>query len=687
MEKIFLKPAAKEILLKNGGKDGASDTFAYDYDSDKTRHKLGNLYVVGNVSGGASADPSGDDLDVGYVINLVASLAKREYYSNPELPVKDAFTSALKKINGVVEEFFKKKDTKINIGIFAIAGNDIHISKLGKFKIILSRDGQNIDILNNLTLFNKEATQEKEFSSIISGQIHQGDKILAFYPSRTVTARERYLKDYLLKNDQEGFAAKLAVIKQEKEDFACAALHIDINEGHEAAVEPHIQPRELRQEVPAAQLTADSEETDEEPEEKEVEETTVPHEPTASHPAAKSLQHRVARAAVDKEEIPKIIPSEFALGRKAKPFSKHLHRFKSINLNPRSKLVAGIGLAVILVVAFMSVKSLFFVSPTAKALNTAAAQAESNLKLAQSKIDQNDLVSAHSLLATTLVSITTAEAQNGTSDRVNSAKDQVMEALDNLDGAVNATLSNIASIPDGSGNASLLTAAGDDLYAYLSQDSQSGSLVKIADGTVDQTYPFSDISPDQLLADDTHVIALNLGQKKLASLKVSDGKVSNSTLATPDNFTAATLFSDNLYAIDGSNIMKTADAALGKTDITPWLKEGTTLASDASLIAVDGNAYVLTSGGTLDTYYLGKRTAEISTPLAANNQELLLSTEDGPNLYLVNIQLGRIYVLDKKAGTLVKTYKVNAQAAIQSAAVTKDGTIYILSANKIWKVQ
>ena len=48
------------------------------------------------------------------VINLVASLAKREYYARPELTPKEAFTETLKKINDVVSQFFKDRGGNVS---------------------------------------------------------------------------------------------------------------------------------------------------------------------------------------------------------------------------------------------------------------------------------------------------------------------------------------------------------------------------------------------------------------------------------------------------------------------------------------------------------------------------------------------------------------------------------------------
>src|SRR3989344_5523727 len=227
MERIYLKPTCREVLHKDTGKEGHLDLFAYDYETDEAKRKLGNLYLVGNVQMPAEGETASEN-DVTYVTNLVASLAKREYYADPDLAPKEAFSLALKKVNDVVGEFFTNKDIKINIGIFAIAGEQINISKLGKFKIILSREDKNIDILNNVDLFTKERVQEKEFSHVVSGKVAEGDKLLAYYPGRLMSAREKYLKEYLLKLTSDQFLEKINSIKHEKPDFSCAALYIGL---------------------------------------------------------------------------------------------------------------------------------------------------------------------------------------------------------------------------------------------------------------------------------------------------------------------------------------------------------------------------------------------------------------------------------------------------------------------------
>src|SRR3989344_2309932 len=186
MEKVFLKPTPQEIVIRGNSKEGHTDVFAYDYHEDDGKRKLGGLYMVGNVKQDDAIDTENAP-DIAYVINLVASLAKREYYSRPNISPRDAFSATLKKINDVVEEFFSAKGgsayggkgLKMNIGIFAVAGEQILISKLGKFKIVLGRESRTVDILNNVDLFSKEQVEEKEFSNIVSGKIMAGDKLFA----------------------------------------------------------------------------------------------------------------------------------------------------------------------------------------------------------------------------------------------------------------------------------------------------------------------------------------------------------------------------------------------------------------------------------------------------------------------------------------------------------------------------
>jgi hypothetical protein len=678
MEKVFINPVAKEILIKGNAKEGPVDLFSYDGDTRGSANSraLGNLYVIGNIQQGA--EDASDDIDVGYVLNLVASLAKREYYANQDLSPKDAFSGALKKINGVVEEFFKKKDTKINIGIFAIAGDQIHISKLGKFKILLARDDKNIDILNNIQLFDKESTQEKEFSNIISGKITEGDRLLAYYPSRSTTAREKFLKDHLLNASQDEFVTHVASVKEAKPEFACTAFHIDLQKCTEAATAPRIQPKELR----------------------EIEEEVIEDEAPVAAPALLAKKDEEEQAMSEKQApvahvisqlpaepaIPKIIPSEFARGKRELALSKHVRRLKNMNVTPRGKMFAMGGIAVVALLGIFSLKSFVFVDASTKQINTAVSEAQANLKLAQAKVDQNDFIGARTLLMGSLSALVQSESANGSSKKAADTKDQISKALDNLDQATDAKLNVVADIPADSGSAKLITSSkAGAFYAYLDQNG-SGSLVKITDGSLGTATAIKDLAPNAIFSSDASIVLVDSNASKLTSLSTAKSSLSSKTFTT-DPLVNFEVYQDNLYGLTGSSIIKITDAGLGHNTVQTWLASGTSLVSDSSLLAVDGNLYVLSKNGTLTTYYKGKKTNETTTAVSPETGSMLLTNTDSANLYLINTSTGRIYVLSKTTGAVSKTLKVNASKGITSAALGSDDTVYVLSDNKIWSVK
>ena len=679
MEKVFINPVAKEILVKGTAKEGPVDLFSYDNNGNS--RALGNLFVIGNIQGGSAVENK-DDIDVGYVLNLVASLAKREYYANPDASPKDAFANALKKINGVVEEFFKNKDTKINIGIFTVAGDQIHISKLGKFKILLAREGKNIDILNNIQLFDKESTQEKEFSNIISGKVVEGDRILAFYPSRSTTAREKYIKDNFLKSSQDEFVAQLTGMKETKPDFACAALHIDILKGTETATAPRVQPKELQETeeeieqelaetlTPVAQLaTTDTEEA------KEKEEAPIP--------VAKTVSTKLPV----EPAIPKIIPSEFARGKRELALSKHFRRFKNMNVTPKVKMYAMGGIAVVALIAIFSLKSFVFMSASTKQLNAAISSVQTNLKLAEAKIQQSDLSGAHSLLMSSLATITQSESTNGSSKNADAAKAQVSAALDKLENATDATLAVIADIPTDSGTAKLITSAGANFYVYL-QGKDANSLLKIAsDGSTASTTPIAGVSPSAMFSSTGYIALVDSTANKLVSVSIAKSALTTTTFQT-DPLVNFEVYQDNLYGMTASSIIKITDADLGKNSVATWLASGSSLPANPSAIAVDGNVYVLSSTGVLNTYYKGKQTGQsVNVSVAPETGSLLLTNTSSKNFYLVNMSAGRVYVISKTDGSISKTLKIDSAKAITSATIASDDSIYILSDNKIWSVK
>ena len=63
--------------------------------------KLGQLYILGKVQSGSQEEQS-------YLVNLVASIIRREYYDYPDRKPLDALKASLSKANIILERFDKE---------------------------------------------------------------------------------------------------------------------------------------------------------------------------------------------------------------------------------------------------------------------------------------------------------------------------------------------------------------------------------------------------------------------------------------------------------------------------------------------------------------------------------------------------------------------------------------------------
>ena len=641
MEKISIKPSTREILIKSAAPDGHSDLFSYNYWGDSENNlvayresteelgkKLGGLFIVGQVK------PETDETS--YMISLVASLAKREYYSKSELGPKEAFSGTLKKINEVLEDFFKNKDVKINIGIFIVAGENIFISRIGKFKIILARDGEDIDVLNNINLFSKEHIQEKEFSNIISGKIMAKDRILAFYPGKAITSREQYIRSHFIRSKPEEFTEKLHLIKTEKDNFECAAIYVSIEKYKETAIFKKALPHEMRENaeyVPATELAINL--------------TSAPGEPVPEKPAdnASPLTTgsinkpvRPSEAIKPQEPMPSIIPSEFSLGKKPSSFTSFFNKFNfknSKNLgyirslsgpNIKSKYIIMVVAAVVLLGGFLGFKTLLTTSPEKKQFQEYATKAQNSFASAKDKIDRQDLFGARQIIISSILGYTSSGSQK-ISQQYDQLKTQFLDLLNTIDKAIRATTSLVDSLPkEVEGRSALLSAE---------------------------------------------------------RLKISSNKYKLSSAVIDLD-----LYEGNLYILTADSIYKVNDAV--KTGSTPdkWLSHGSNPPTDPLLIAVDGKVYILNKSGTLTIYYRGAKSKELNTylfPDAGNS--LLLTTKGSDSLYLVDKKLARIYILSKEGGILTKTLTIDSTEPIIDAYIDNNQAIYLLTKdNRIWKI-
>lgn len=682
MEKLTLKPHADEIVVNNGTSEGAIDMFSYAPDDSATRG-LGSLYVLGH--------RDSDSSNVGYVVSLISALARREYYANPSLPPREAFSRTLRKANEVVEEFFRNGEVKLSVGIVAIAGSTIMVSKLDKFKILLARENQVIDILSNVLLFSKEHAEKRRFSSIIHGSVQPGDRILAFVPTRAVTSRERILKTWFLKLPQDDFAARVEQIGTEHATFAAAMLHIDITQTSEPAVMPSPQPPELRQAepVPAPMLAATKPVSEQsaivwKPRQWSGQ-THIPAVADVPVSASPTQEERTPNASVAADtEVPRIISSEFSLGTRRTFISRWLGHVRFMRLDSRGKAITLALAAVLTIGGVLGAKSLLFVSPAKQQQQQALSGIRRDLDLARSKVAQNDRVQARQILAQALAALLDMKLTDGGAKDLQSSITSVMDTVDN---AQPSAPSLIASPQPDALPISIAAWASASQTVWVGGVSDDGAVwvAPLRDGSVGSHVALGSVKPDILIGWREAVLAVNFSERSIT--RVVGDAAKSYTIPTQDAIQDVSEFADSLYVLTDKSIIKISDLDTDKPVTKQWLSDNSELASGAARIWVDGSVWTMGRDGTLTTYYKGKKKAQVSAPLAPAGVWRLVGSSDGL-LAVANGDTRRVYLIQPSDGSLVRTLKIDSQLPFTYLSAGPDGSVLLITKEgKVWQVR
>ena len=670
MEKVFLKPTSQEMLFKANEPGVYFDSFEYGPHDNKNKH-LGHLYVIGHLKFGE------ENMD--YVLNLISSLAKREYYSEngsaPEDP-KKAFELALKKLNEVLNDFFKNKELKINLGLLAIAGEKIYISKLGKFKVLLARSDEMIDILNNVDLFTREQTEEKQFSNIVSGKIQNDDKIFAFYPTRQLSAKEKNIKTLLGQKTQQDFVTELAAMHENSKNFSCCGFHIEVNK----VKEPRVQIKSIYEKGEVLPMPENQTEP--------AVTATVAKEPAVLKSAPKSEENsapapgltvsgetQLSKNAFRQKE------AELSIVTRSNLFDKIGRKlsFAKIGkttgrLPSRNKLAAVLVLTVILAGGFIAGKTFFLGNNAQKSTIKTAGE---NLKLAEIKLTQNENDAARDLLALSLSSISGIPQAD---KKVEVIKAKINALLDKIDLASarqpelffsqsSQVVSKIAAIESEPNSLTML-----NQEKKVFKISETGAIEKGSAGEPESSFVFQT---------GKFFLVYN-SLDKVGSLDTDSGKYSVYSLKDASQAKDAAVYEGNLYILGDNAIYKYSDAATGNSQKKLWL--GGLTDSDKLSLAVDGNIYVLNADGTVIKYFKGKEESKVNLNFKFDYQARLLTNKSSPYFYVADYSEKRIRVFDKITGSLVLTYKAS-QLPLLKDIILSENALYLLTIDsQVWRI-
>ncbi|MEK7151490.1 MAG: hypothetical protein AAB784_02130 [Patescibacteria group bacterium] len=664
MEKIILKPIVKELLHKNSEDGIHFDVLSYQGTSNQEK-TLGSLFVIGQIKY--------SDEDQSYAVSLVSSLAKREYYSEQSIygqDAKKAFEHTLGKLNEILDDFFKSKNLKINMGLMAISGSDIYISRLGKFKVSLTRNDKFIDVLNNIELFNKDSEDAKKFSNIISGKLNPQDKFFAYIPTRSISVREKQLNEVFVNEDQEVFSQKIAQLASSVNSFSCCGVHINMSEVREV-------PATIKQDYTKPTLANKTIE-------QAMQETAESATPTII--PAETVVARQTPTIPTVQEKPKIIPAEFSITKRGTiltPLMKQIFKLKNIaNLNVRSRSKVFSTLALIVILPLLAIAIYRSIGPSNEIKNVLN-KAQEDLRLAQSFLNQNNLKDARSLLQATILN--TSSISDKQAIKINEEIRQTLNSINKMS-VKQPELYHDATSSDF--KIQLISA----LDNQVSVSDQDGTIYSVEQTAISETSKLNITS--KLLFNTPTTISLFNGSDTLAVYNKDSKKTTTHSLENPIQAIDAVLYESNLYTLADNSIHKYSDAITGGTKRTNWGSDN----ASGSLISItaDGSIYTLNADGKLITYFKGSKTKEIDLQITPNSGSKIFTFKDSAFLYLSDKTLGLVYVFDKSTGELKTTYDLfgiygestKPAVTINNISVSPDGSVWAISSdNKVWVIR
>lgn len=202
-----------EAITVGSGRHAEPYILAFHYKSDNVAGKaLGTLFGFFEVEV--------HDEDAAYIVNFLASVAKKEYFTNPRRPAEDGFETALHKINVALAEIAKEGNVSwlghLHGILGAVSEGTVYFSATGDGVLSLAREESFRPISDGLAENLSEPHPLKTFTEVSSGQLQDHDVLLAVSPSIWTLFTPDELKKNLARFTPEEFSQflKTALINE-----------------------------------------------------------------------------------------------------------------------------------------------------------------------------------------------------------------------------------------------------------------------------------------------------------------------------------------------------------------------------------------------------------------------------------------------------------------------------------------
>ena len=633
---------AKEIVIKESEKGAFFDAFIYE--PEKINLSKGHLLLVGQINT--------EDDSLSYAPNLIASFIKREYYESKEENNQLSFENSLKKANELITDLCKNKNASVDMSAALVYGQNIHVSKVGKSKLLLARNSECFDIFKNVNLFEKTHFSNKEFSNIVSGKLSLNDKLLLFIPTRRLTAKESEVKAKLQASAGDNFQASVielggpakAKAGNPKTPFNCCGIWFEV--------------KEIKEEV-TAPMTEDI------------------NNEAASVPTPE--ENKTVDEKIIAQNAGIAFPMEISKGVKENPFTKSFYfakNLKKMNLL-NNKKTAFILLASVIIAAggglliFNQRKS---GASAAKLLN----QAEEQVKLAESKVLTGESKEARRIIE---IAIKDAENLEIKGDKKTAFLASAQSILDKVDKTNSNKPAQISEINPQFSLKAVGAAAGDEIFIA------DGSLIKtVKDSMVNDLYDFTSLNEGSSPIISFRIFKNNLvgvtesGNILIYNFETKKGRSIKSGYQPLRDFG---IYEGNIYLLLANSLLKVPDFLESDIKFQPWFKT----AQEKSFHAVnaDQSIHLIADGVKLLRYFKGEVIEENSLEFSVSENSKIFDLVSSFLIFDADNRKARI---TDRSGKLVTTYYLdNIDSAVDASYNSDSSTLYILSPRALWSLK
>jgi len=221
----LLKGSITEILVASGRSfQPYIRTFKYTGENI-AKSNLGTLVGVFEI------DEQSEDC--AYIVNFLASVAKKEYFSNGRRGAVESFEAALHKINLALSELVKHGNVawlgKFHGALGVLEKNNFHFSLTGQASILLLRNDTLSDIGQGLASLESHLHPIKTFIEVSSGRLELSDRVILASPELVALFGEDELTKNMRRMDHEHFIQFLKTALINELDMS-GVVHIEMAE-------------------------------------------------------------------------------------------------------------------------------------------------------------------------------------------------------------------------------------------------------------------------------------------------------------------------------------------------------------------------------------------------------------------------------------------------------------------------